>query len=763
MRRRTQNRYMETVAKRVAQDVVRDPIIKELKLAEKGTLEKASRAFLPTSITEFPATSSYNKPGLLQFRTMNRIYEQSAIVRMVVDTKINHIGMLDWDIEPKESKNKLTPSQESARDDIRRLFRRPNPNGDVWDTFIRRALKDLFVLDAMVIEKVIGGLGQISELYSIDGGTITPLVDEHGTLQKYEQRVKPTATYYSLQTGIGFEEKVAVFDPRDLVYIVHHPSNSRVWGRSPLETLTVEVGADLYAMNYNAMNFVEGQLSKKVLILGKIGERALIRAEEVLQEQRGKGHRLPVIADLEEGAKGASLLNLQDSPKDMEFMEFETWLLKRVAGVYQISVNEVMELYQSATRASAKTQQDIHQNKGIKPILSLISEKFTCEIVEEFDPGLKFEFSNVFAAETEKNRAELMKLKLEAGMPLNRILTEEGEDPITDMEVTLPNGKTVNPYDYPLNMAANTVLGVGKAAPPGMGGSLEAEYGMPMRKQPLRLEKEKKKPRIRMSARHWHRETDRLQAGLSRRLRPLWKRLAAAVRRHLDLAPPPVLAPPGATVSKASKNPVVKRWADGIIRGAMGETLWEGTVQEETVPDLTEAYLMGAKRGAASVGVSLDPDIYKRDAYDFVANRFYTKGVLFEMTDNMRDQLADKLATGIESGKTMDEMKAELATYLKDAEDYQVERIVRSEVINAANQGTFQYWGEEVGVTKFEFVVAGDSCPICQEVAAGNPYSLKEIDEIGDYGDGYPHPNCRDTWVPAVDRDEAEALVEAAG
>ena len=72
---------------------------------------------------------------------------------------------------------------------------------------------------------------------------------------------------------------------------------------------------------------------------------------------------------------------------------------------------------------------------------------------------------------------------------------------------------------------------------------------------------------------------------------------------------------------------------------------------------------------------------------------------------------------------------------------WRAERIARTETMWATRTASIQQY-EANGVQEMNLLIAADACDDCQEVADGNPYSIDEVQSIGDS----LHPNCRCDW-----------------
>jgi len=189
-----------------------------------------------------------------------------------------------------------------------------------------------------------------------------------------------------------------------------------------------------------------------------------------------------------------------------------------------------------------------------------------------------------------------------------------------------------------------------------------------------------------------------------------------------------------------------------------------------TIPDGTDAALrqvfdkaladifqQGAEAMAGAVGE--EPSITPEKAIEY--SREHAAKLVKDVTDTTRDQVQTAVTNGLESGKTIAEIQAEIAEKAPEISNQRAETIARSETAQA------QQMGENVQAVELEYnvkkwVLAGGPCPLCAaaeaEKSSGVPTTepfYKAGDTItGTDGKSYTlsqdvmvpsqlHPNCR--------------------
>lgn len=700
---------------------------------------------------------------------LDQIYRSSSLIRMVFDTKMKTIINLDWDIIPKPGV-KDDKSETIAR--VRRLFEYPNPD-DSYYAFMMKILYDLFIYDSLAIEKVKAG-ETIVELIPVDGSTISPCYSPAGYLTEYKQfpRGKPNAA-------------AIPFKLDELILAHEYPANHRRKGLTALESLIVEIGSDLYAMNFNASWFSEGYLFSKVLTAPGIGEANVEKLEAHFQQRRGHANTVPVL-DLPAGGGEAKLLDFGFSARDMEFSKMEEWVFKRICGVAQVSANEVMELYQSATRASAEVQKSISDSKGFKPILLLLQEEFNRQVVEKMDPQLTFKF--VPERMTEEQKADLAGKKRSSGVPLNKILVENGRDAI-DFTITVGD-QSFNPYDYPDGLVELIVQAKSASAPttsPDGGAGVffsrpgGGEDGSPASK----ATKPPSKNKIVRAMKPIDR--DAVNKKLHDALVDVFDDLRKAIKKLIrDRVPPSMKSESGDDVLKAEAGAEYKAWSSEIVLDALNQSKFPEKLESKMKKTIAELFAENSARVLSTIDVSFSADFWNEAASAYYKKRFYDKGVLYRLTQTQKDQLGALIASKYEAGRPLKEWWLELEDAVDKMEDWQAERIARTESLIAATEGTMDTW-KGMGVRKWEFIASPGACGLCKAIGEGgtplshdpqfrgeaagvrfkgSPYTEDEMNNLSSltgFDAGLPHPNCEDAWAPYIDDDgDLEEVVRRA-
>ena len=363
--------------------------------------------------------------------------EHSEWIRAAINVRKAQVSSAEWDIVPFDQ---TKPIKESLQAELRDLFTRPNLAVESFRSWVEPIVEDILVLDAGSIEKERTLGGGIAFLHAVDGAKVKVSSLWDGDPDETRYWWVPAPTYE------------VPFRNQDLVYIMANPRTYSVVGLSPLETLKMTVDAELNGSSYNTRQVTnaapDGMLD--------LGEGA--RPEQVegfksywTYEVAGRG----AMAFLG-GTKGAKFIPFRGSNREMQYREWLDYLVRKICAVYLISPQDI-GLSFNINRSEGEIQQELTQDQGLRPLLALVQDYFTREIVWDDSYGgtannLAFRFTRLNIKES-MSKANINKLAL-AGMPyktVNEARQDEGRPPLGDInDESNPNNK----------LMANTPLGV---------------------------------------------------------------------------------------------------------------------------------------------------------------------------------------------------------------------------------------------------------------------------------------------------------------
>lgn len=320
------------------------------------------------------------KPTPVTYDTLRLMAARSEWVRAAINTRKRQIGAVKWDVTLKDGDDPSGAAGKAAKA-IRKLLERPQLHGSEpdtmhWQQFIGMVLEDLFVLDRFAVEKERDRNAWIRALYVVDGATVRPNLDEYG---------RPLDDAY-VQIVDG--QISARFGVEDLIVGIYNPSSDvryTGYGMSPVESLVISITADLHAAKFNASYFEKGAVPEGVLDLGED-----VAPEDVdafrhywIHEIQGRPWSLPIIG----GSKAPNFISWRESNRDMQFMEYQDFLLQKICAVFEMSKQELGAI-EDVNRSTADSQDSSNERKGIAPLLDYLKNWIDLEIIGEYGQGL---------------------------------------------------------------------------------------------------------------------------------------------------------------------------------------------------------------------------------------------------------------------------------------------------------------------------------------------------------------------------------------
>ena len=290
--------------------------------------------------------------------------DQNEWIRAAINHRKFQVSSAPWDIVPIDGDLAYDPATQLRMID---LLSHPNPATDGFRTFIEKDVEDILVLDAGCVEVVRTYRGIPAQLWNVDGANIRVSQTWMGD---------PADPRYFWYPNGRFG--AAMFD-QDLMYMMQNPSTHRVLGLSPLETLRETIDAEIQAARYNKGQVMQAPPQGII----DLGEDATI--ENVDQFERywraEITGRMPTA--IIGGTKNAKFHNFGRSQRDMQFLQWQSYLIRKIAAVFGISPQDLGILF-DVNRANAETQADLSEDRGLRPLISLIESYINREVIGTF-------------------------------------------------------------------------------------------------------------------------------------------------------------------------------------------------------------------------------------------------------------------------------------------------------------------------------------------------------------------------------------------
>lgn len=389
---------------------------------EPQTIKAPASAPRNNPLAAAMASSTYNGrvavPNSRLYRHWSRVSEW---IRGAINIRRSQVSSADWDIVPFDQ---TKPYSKRMQQRIRELIRTPNPANDSFRTFIEPVVEDLIVLDAGCIEKVRSLDGGLRELWPVDGATVRVNALWDGDPGEHR--------YFWYPYG---SEPLASWRNDDFLYLMANRRNDSVVGLSPLETLRLTIEAELDAHEYNRRQ-VRGAAPDGVFDLGEGMTRDQVLSFRSFFESEVAGRGAIGFIG---GSKNAKWIDVRKSNRDQQFLEWQIYLVRKIAVVLGLTPQDLGVTY-DVNKSTGETQLQISEDRGLRPLMSLIQEYVTEEIV--WDPSFEGSTNNLAFRFTALNLREstakaAINEKALAGVPwrmLNEARVDEGREPIKELE-----------------------------------------------------------------------------------------------------------------------------------------------------------------------------------------------------------------------------------------------------------------------------------------------------------------------------------------
>lgn len=320
-------------------------------------------------------------------------------------------------------------------------------HGDSFDTFLKKFVEDCLTLDQGTFEVVRDKKGDPAKWMAVDGATFRvadTFDDEMGSTQMNDKKIKG---YLPSHVQVIDGSVRSTYYPWELCFgIRNHSTDIRAngYGRSELEDLISIVTYILYSDTYNGKFFSQGSSPKGIFkAKGNINRNRLMEFKQqwsAMMSGVENSWKMPVIeGDME-------YIDLQGKNTDMQFTQWQEYLIKVACAVYKISPDECgFDLGGSGgggiTFESNNEQKLMYsRDKGLKPLLKSIEYWINQYIIEPLDDKYEFAFVGI-DADTEEKELEMMIKKVENGIGYKEFREELGYD------------RDLADDDFPLNSA----------------------------------------------------------------------------------------------------------------------------------------------------------------------------------------------------------------------------------------------------------------------------------------------------------------------
>ena len=472
-------------------------------------------------------------------------------------------------------------------------------------------------------------------------------------------------------------------------------------GVSTVDMAKLTIEGDLNAQLWNRNFFKNGAIPSGVLTTeSNLGDEEFERVKEQFHEKyEGRENAYKTLV-LEGGLKYQQLALNQ---KDMDFLEQRKFHRDEVLSIFQVP-KAIVAVTDDVNRANAETSEYVFARRTVKPRLELIFEKFNVFYLPMFKgtDGFDLRFDDPVPADRQLALDEDKNL-VNRVLTINEVRAKRGYEPIEGGDqlylnlATDPNAQNQNPESQPKLMTK-------KAAKTSKARQLLAERDQYLKGQ---------------------------EAAFRKKLTAHFDFLIKGIENGTDVKA--TATKPGVEEVLAKVVPKLNVWEQTtteIILTFNGETLKKAVATVGTIYSMPAHFSL--EHTGAIAWLNQRAQEGASNIRDTILNR-------------SREVIARNLAQDVTS---ISKIREEVAGVLKDEVDWRVDRVVRNELLEAYNEGSYRTYQASGVVNATEWVTADDErvCPIC-EPNNGVHVNMGELFPSGD--DKPPaHIQCRCQSTP---------------
>ena len=313
--------------------------------------------------------------AILSYPTIRLMARRSSIVMSPINFVTRSLATTPYRI-------RTIDGMRVPKKDIRRaeeLFIHPlgEMGTDTFSTQLSKVLRDLMELDHQITLKHMEG-GVLDSFEVMDAATFFPERDEtNNRLSGWNQRIRADNNDIS-------------WSKEEIIHLAMNRRSDSIFGMPTIESIVHEVTATLNASRSFAKSLSENDIPPGFLVLmGTEGRQQLDRMQKSMKRDAGisTDYKLRVLS----GVQDAKWVQLQREWREMqvaELLERIERIIFRAFGVDRIAMGSAADVNRSTAEAMVMTR---HVSL-FKPILDMLADAYTYEVVHHINPGLFIEF-----------------------------------------------------------------------------------------------------------------------------------------------------------------------------------------------------------------------------------------------------------------------------------------------------------------------------------------------------------------------------------
>ena len=315
----------------------------------------------------------------IKFSDLRNAAKNYDLLKIVIATRLDQLAAQEWSLQG----GKLAVKR------VMEVLQKPDKIHD-FDTFLRMAVKEVFITDALTIIPRFNKFGMMVSMDLIDGTTIEPKLGNDGRIDISDGAI----AYQQVLSGVP----VANFDFRELIYRPMNPSVNSKYGQSPVEQVIMMCKTGMARDGEILSRLINGNMPDKFVsadpnttsnasLLEKMQKR--LDAYFVNTQNRSKSLVVP------DGTK------VIDIPRGEIKTELDDFIIRNICFAFSISPQQLIQMQNRATAESSSKQALV---EGLMPLMRWV-ERLINEIIHDYMgyADVNFKFNEIEAL----NRLEL--------------------------------------------------------------------------------------------------------------------------------------------------------------------------------------------------------------------------------------------------------------------------------------------------------------------------------------------------------------------
>lgn len=569
-------------------------------------------------------------------------------------------------------------------------------------------------------------------------------------LGDFNKGAKRMVEGYTFKDTVDGKTVKQTYSPEEIIPIkVPNPAN-QFRGKSVVEAAAKSIDTDILSTEASLKFFENGMIANFALSTDqRLNDTQVKQLQAELRGSRTgikNAFKVPIFSG------GLKPMPLQMTNKESELIQQQEWLRDKIMAMFK-NTKSSLGITDDVNRANAEASLSGWKRSVIKPKMQRIVDALNEYLLPRFGENLILGFDDPVPEDRAAKIAEVVELyaKNRSVLTLNEArdligfdaVTEDGADQVKQPAPVIPDipapVKNVNYVRHFRRIKLHTQL---------------KEY-----------QKAYKKSRVLATKYVESKKKVEAKKPSKRKVNAFRQRVDQIIGTYEEMFSNKALQFIQKVVKEAESN-LEKEEArkDGEL---FDEDKFKLQAQADFAPILSQALAVGGEAANQFLGIE-QPYVPKQKEFnsaEFIRRQIDKFAIAILATD--RDILASIIATGLEAGESIPQIRRAIQDKFSEFSKTQAERITRTEVARATNTGIVDAYRQSGVVEGKQWLTSGDPCEYCAPLEGkiveldgnyfdegdtwqGDAASAMKLD-YEDVGEPPLHPNCRCTTISVIE------------